>query len=108
MKSNKYEKLTQDLKEAYKEAIKCKTNDDGGTANLDSTFLILKGWRETKVLEAIENAGLYCRAKRRWIGEGYFININCGQGNNRTRVRDIFKKILKEKGYDVLGFDMVD
>jgi len=105
---NKYEKLTDDLKEAYQEAIKAKTNDDGGTANLDSTFLTLKGWREEKVLEAIQNAGLYCRCKSQWLGQGYFININCGQGNNRTRVRDRFKQILKDKGYDVVGFDKMD
>lgn len=105
---NKYQQLTLDLKESFQEALKTKTNDDGGTANLDGTFLTLKGWREEKVLEAIREAGLYCRAKTQWLGVGYLININCGQGNNRTRVRDKFLQLLKEKGYDVLSFDMMD
>lgn len=105
---NKYEQLTIDLREAYSEALKVKANDDGGTANLDSTFLILKGLRENKVLESIKNAGLYCSSKRHWVGTGYFISTGGGQGNNRTRIRDRFAKVLSEKGYDVVHFDKMD
>jgi len=105
---DKYGKLENDLREAYKTAKDAATGDDGGTANLDSTFLKLKGWREKKVLEAIENAGLYCRGKTDWVGAGYMINTGGGQGNDRVRVRNKFKSILKEKGYHVLGFDQMD
>jgi hypothetical protein len=105
---NKYEQLTTDLKEAYTEALKAKTNDDEGTANLDKTFLKLKGWRENQVLEAIKNAGLYCRRRTEWIGTGYMIDTGGGQGNNNTRVRDKFLKILESKGYDVISFDQMD
>lgn len=105
---DKYEKLTNDLKEAYQEALLAKTNDDGGTANMDSTFLKLKGWREGKVLQAIKASGLYCRCKSQWIGTGYFIDTGNGQGNDRTRVRDKFIKILKSKGYEALRFDRMD
>lgn len=105
---NKYEQLTIDLREAYSEALKVKTNDDGGTANLDSTFLILKGLHESKVLESIKNSGLYCSGKSNWIGVGYLISTGGGQGNNRTRIRDRFAKVLSEKGYDVVHFDKMD
>lgn len=105
---NKYEKLTLDLKEAYQEACKVKTDDDGGTANLDATFLKFKGWREDKVCEAIKNAGLYCRKKTQWVGSGYMIGTSGGQGNDRTRVRDKFADMLKDKGYHVLKFNMMD
>ena len=105
---NKYEQLTIDLIEAYSEALKVKTNDDGGSANLDSTFLILKGLNEKKVLKSISNAGLYCGGKSHWIGTGYLISTGGGQGNNRTVIRNRFAEILREKGYDVLHFDKMD
>lgn len=105
---NKYEQLTEDLREAYTEAIKAKTGDDGGTANLDTTFLTLKGWREKQVIEAIENAGLSCMGKTNWIGIGYFINTGGGQGNDRTRVRDKFAEVLRNKEYDVIHFNKMD
>lgn len=106
---DKYEQLTIDLKEAYQEALKAQTGNDGGTCNLDATFLRLKGWREEKVLESIKNAGLYCKGKRAWIGMGYMLNTSGGnQGNDRTRVRDKFAEVLKNKGYDVIHFDLMD
>ncbi len=106
---NKYEQLTADLIEAKEKGLKAQTGDDGGTCNLDATFLTLKGWREEKVLEAIKNAGLHCRCKTRWLGTGYMINLSNGnQGNDRTRIRDAFAKLLKLKGYDVIHFDQMD
>ena len=103
-----YKKLENDLREAYEEAKKARTGEDGGTANLDATFLRLKNWREAKVLCAIEKAGLYCRGRTQWLGSGYMISTGGGQGNDNTRVRDKFKEILEDKGYDVIGFDMID
>lgn len=106
---DKYKKLTEDLLEAKDHAVEfAKDEDDGGTANLDSTFLILKGWKEEKVIEAIKNAKLYCNGKRDWIGKGYFISLNVGQGNRRTIARNRFMRVLKSKGYKVVGFDKMD
>lgn len=105
---NRYEELTNDLKEAYFKAVEASTNDDRGTANLDATFLILKGWQERKVLDAIKSTGLYCSGKRHWIGDGYMINTGGGQASNRTRMRNAFAKELELKGYNVLCFDMMD
>ena len=106
---NKYELLTEDLKEAYEKAIKlAEESVDGGTANLDSTFLRLKGWREQNVIEAIAAAGLFCSGKKSWIGQGYFISINVDQGNRRTVARNEFIKILDSKGYEAMSFDKVD
>lgn len=106
---NKYEMLTEDLKEAKEKAIKLAEGaDDSGTANLDSTFLILKSWKEKDVIEAISAAGLFCSGKRNWIGTGYFVSINVGQGNKRTVARDEFIKVLASKGYKTLAFDKAD
>jgi len=99
---DKYEILTKDLKEFLVQAQKGITTDDGGPYNFDSTFLILNGWNEKNVCRSIEDAGLYCRGKVRWIGTGYSINTNGGLGNNKTRVRDKFVSLLKEKGYKTL------
>nr|WP_312985374.1 hypothetical protein [Clostridioides sp.] len=106
---SKYAKLTLDLKEAYQEAHKLEDfKNDGGSANMDATFLTLKYWREDKVLKAIKDAGLGYTNKTDWIGSGYIINTGGGQGDSRVRVRNKFAEVLKEKGYDVLHFDMVD
>lgn len=105
---SKYDALALSLLEAKQEALKAKTGDDGGTANLDATFLILKGWREEKVLEAMDKAGIFCRGKTNWIGPGYLIDTCGGQGNDNTRVRDKFAEILRNKGYKVIHFDKMD
>lgn len=70
----KYEQLTEDLKEAYQKSKEAVTGDDGGTANLDSTFLTLPRWNEEQTLKAIGAAGLSCRRKTAWVGFGYFIS----------------------------------
>jgi len=105
----KYEQLTENLKEAYQKSKEAVTGDDGGTANLDSTFLILTGWSEEQILKAIKAAGLYCRQQTDWMGRhGYLISTGGGQGEDRTRARNAFSKCLKEKEYKVMHFDMID
>jgi hypothetical protein len=99
-------KLTADLIFANKAACDAVENiSDGGTANLDSVFLRVPRIRETVVLEAIKKAGLYCRAKRRWIGEGYMITPTTGgQGDKRSIGVEKMKEYLKSQGWDVLLF----
>lgn len=106
---SKYNKLTKDLIEAREASVEAGKGDDGGSANLDSVFLTLPHWREKQVLEAIQRAGLYCTSKTKWIGEGYLISpVGCGQGNSRARAMKAMKKILDEKGYDVIGYYQMD
>lgn len=106
---NRYEKLTADLREAHEEANRFSIGEnDEGTANLDATFLELKGWNESKTIQAIKNAGLYCRSKTKWIGEGYMLSVGCGQGNRRTVARNRFLHVLRSKGYSVLAFNKMD
>jgi len=76
---------------------------------MDSVFLYLPRMREIKVLEAIKNAGLYCRKKTNWIGMGYMISpVGCGQGNSRDRAQKAMLDSLKSDGYNVLGFYRMD
>ncbi|BCJ86467.1 hypothetical protein [Effusibacillus dendaii] len=105
-----YEKLVTDLKNANEKAvIEAEKYDDGGSANLDRVFLRIPGARESKVLEAIKQAGLYCRSKRQWIGTGYFISptVN-GQGNKRYIGVETMSKHLRECGWDTLVFAKMD
>jgi hypothetical protein len=105
---DKYEKLTEDLKEAYRLSKKAVTGDDGGSANLDSTFLTLPRWNEKKVIKAVGEAGLHCGGKVHWIGNGYLIGVGGGQGDDRVRARNAFASYLESKGYDALHFDKMD
>lgn len=106
---DRYDKLTKILAIAREASIEAGKGEDGGTANLDSVFLRLPRWREKKVLEAIEKAGLYCGKKTQWIGAGYMISpIGCGQGNSRMRAMEAMKKVLSDNGYDVLGYYQMD
>jgi len=95
---------SNDLAKAAAEAI-----PDGGSANLDSVFLSVPRQSERKVLEAIRKAGLYCRSKRRWIGEGYMINPNSGgQADKRCKAVTVMYKELAGRGWDVLTYRKVD
>lgn len=105
-----YDKLASDLNAANVAAkLAADKTDDGGSANLDSAFLRLPRARESKVLEAIRTAGLYCREKCRWIGEGYMITPTVsGQGNKRTTAVEAFKRHMESCGWDVLIYYQVD
>ncbi|OMF35215.1 hypothetical protein BK133_10915 [Paenibacillus sp. FSL H8-0548] len=107
-----YAKLTNDLREANQIACEAvKDSDDGGTCNLDSCFLQIPRARETKVLDAIKAAGLYCRAKTLWgwIGRGYMIKpTSGGQGDKRTKAVEAMSKELKQRGWDVTTYYKMD
>jgi len=83
--------------------------DDGGSANLDSVFLRIPRAKEVDVLDAIREAGLYCRGKRKWIGNGYMVKPTCsGQGNKRTKGVEAMATSLKANGWDALIFRQMD
>lgn len=105
-----FEKLEKDLREGNKFAVETTEKmDDGGTANLDSCFLMLPGAREDRVLETIKNAGLYCRTKSQWIGKGFFITPKSGgQGNKRSLAVELMSKYLKSHGWECLTFYKMD
>jgi len=104
-----YKKLEQDLIKAKNAGVEAAKGEDGGTANMDSVFLCLPKTREIKVLEAIKNAGLYCRKKTKWIGVGYMISpVKCGQGNSRARAQKAMLDSLESDSYKVLGFYKMD
>jgi hypothetical protein len=105
-----FSKLEVDLIEGNRLAMeRAALSDDGGTANLDCCFLILDGAREVKVLETIKRAGLYCRTKSKWIGNGYFITPNTGgQGNKRSLAVETMTKHLKARGWECLTFYKMD
>lgn len=104
------EKLTRDCITARALAIKASTeNDDGGTCNIDGTFLTLeKGQRAEKILVAIKNAGLSANITR-WIGRGIMINPpGEGQANKRYASNEALMSSLKSAGWRVLGYYQMD
>jgi len=104
-----YTKLTIDLKDAYKATTDAtEGTDDKGTANLDKVFLVLPRAREDKVLEAIKDAGLYCRGKRQWIGSGYMISVSNGQGDKNTKAVTVFTEFMTNRGYQAIAFRKMD
>lgn len=104
-----YSKLTDDLKAVQREVdLVTGEMEDGGTANVDKVFLTLPRAREAKVLEAIRNAGMYCRAKRRWIGDGYMLTVSKGQGDVNTKAVTVFVAEMERRGYDVLAYRQMD
>lgn len=104
-----YKKLTEDLKQAKELARIASQGEDGGTANLDSFVLRLPRVRESKVLEAIKEAGCYCRKKTDWFGACYFISCGYGgQGNAQTRAVTAMEKFMTKQGYKADIFYKVD
>jgi hypothetical protein len=104
-----YQKLKNSLIKAREASIEAGKGEDGGTANRDCVFLRLPRAREEKVLATIKGAGLYCRCKSRWIGNGYMIHpAGSGQGNSRARAVEVMKKVLEDDGWDVLGYYQMD
>ncbi|MDH2330463.1 MULTISPECIES: hypothetical protein [Paenibacillus] len=104
-----YKKLTDDLRAAHNAALVATDRiEDNGTANMDKVFLTLPRARETKVLEAIKEAGLYCRGKRRWIGEGYMLSVSKGQANQRDKAVTVFVDVMVNRGYDAIAYRQMD
>lgn len=105
-----YDKLAADLNHANQVACQAVRDiDDGGTANRDAVFLRIPRAREDSVLDAIRIAGLYCRRKSYWVGQGYFITPTCGgQGNKRAKAVDVMAQTLNELGWDALTYEQMD
>lgn len=105
-----WNKLTTDLREAN-EAAKAAADEvpDGGTANLDRVFLALPRKREEKALQAIRDAGLYCRKKTNWIGPGYMITpTSGGQADKRYEAVSVMCEELRRRGWEVVPFRKAD
>jgi len=104
-----YKKLTEDLIKAKQAAIEAAEGDDGGSANLDAMTLRVPYTRESKVVEAIKEAGLFCRGRSEWIGPYYFIQPpKCGQGDSRYRAVTAMAKAMEQAGYSVLVYHQMD
>lgn len=110
--NNKYEELTQDLKEAKKRGIEfIESVEDSGTCNTDAIFLTLKGFREEETIQAIKESGLNGhKTKHSIYGTGFLIGygFSVGQALRRERATETMYKYLKELGYDVAHWQQMD
>ena len=61
------------------------------------------------VIQAVKDAGLYTRGRRKWIGTRYFISIPiAAQGNDGCRQVDAMCEVMQKQGYDVLAYHQID
>jgi hypothetical protein len=99
-------KLTDDLKAANEAASLFVAGiDDRGTANLDKVILRIPGVQEATVLEAIKQAGLHCRGRRKWIGEGYMITpTSAGQAQKRSQGVSTMVNQMRDLGWEALQY----
>lgn len=103
-------KLTDDCKMAKRVALKAIVElDDGGTCNLDSTFLAIeKGVPTKKVLDAVIKSGLMARPSK-WLGRGVMISPpGTGQANRRMTSNEALLDSLKGAGWPVSPFYQMD
>lgn len=84
-------------------------SDDGGTANLDSTFLPLpKGVRFKPVMAAVQSAGLAATLTH-WMGRGLFISAcSGGQGNRNYEANEALSESLRSAGWGVITYYQMD
>lgn len=103
-----YNKLTADLIKAKEAAEEAAKGEDGGTCNYDCLCLRLSKAREAKVREVLRATGL-SGSKNRWYGPCYLINPpSCGQGDSRLRAMEAMAKVMKDAGWDAMGYYQMD
>lgn len=105
----KYEKLTADLKAAYKTALKaCKDTDEGGTMNFDSPGLYLPRWNTRQTEAAVKAAGFSAiKWEERYLGKPgfYMIAVNFGGvGNRNSEGAEAMTAALAALGYDTFCY----
>lgn len=105
-----YEKLTADVRKAMKAGEQAAAAvNDRGTCNMDGVVLRLPRLREQRVVDALSQAGVYTnKSGCGWAGPGYMINPNCGQADKRSTAAKAIEASLKQAGYDVTMFYMMD
>lgn len=108
--SGKYAKLARDLKSAATQALEVAAKtDDGGTCNLDSVIIALKGWNGAKVQEAAKQADVGCHSMFIGRQKSYvLVPKSIGQANARTAAVEAMRKALRFEGYDTSMYYQID
>ena len=107
---DRYERLTKILIEAKAVATAINIGrEDGGTCNFDSLALPLVRWQETKVIKAIESAGLSGH-KTLYHGCARYHIIPPGgwRGSNRTKAAETMRDYMVKNEYEASVFYMMD
>ena len=113
---SKYEKLTQDIITALNNTAHIENAEaisDEGTANNDCAGLFLPRWAESKVEEAVKNAGAYAvkdSAMSKAFGKAYYTLIvpTKNRGDRRGKRAEAITLELVRAGYDALAFQAAD
>ena len=106
-----YEQWRKVCSAAYIAAkLAAQSSDDGGTCNVDSTFISFEGATPKKIIAIAQEESFSCfYHKWRLIGRtGYLISTGFGQGAKNTCARDAAQEAFKKAGYYVLAWDQMD
>lgn len=104
------ERLTIDARVAKELALTAAAlSEDGGSCNLDGTFLMLeKGQRSGPVVAALNAAGLAASATR-WLGRGVMVSPpGAGQANKRYASNQALFKQMDAAGWRVVPYCQMD
>lgn len=103
------EALTQAFRLARNAAEEVQGTEDGGTANFDSCFLYARlGLNEATVRRAASAAGITVRRHRTRHWQGWFIEVDHGQGAMRTRMAEAAHKALAAAGQGSSVYYQID
>ncbi len=104
-----YTKLTEDVKAAMQAGREAAALvEDRGSCNMDGVILGLPRLPASKVTAAIELAGISALKITTRIATGYMINPEDGQADKRYAGCEAIRKSLREAGYTVTPFYMMD
>lgn len=104
------EQLKSDCRQARALALAaCEAAEDGGSCNLDATFLQLeKGERSQPIVKAMLSAGLR-GSTTKWIGRGILISPpGSGQAGKRYASNEALYASLNAAGWPVLAYYQMD
>ena len=95
---------------AYLEALEVAENiDDGGTCNMDSTFIAWPRVSEVVLNIVTAKTDFRCYKTKHFGSTGIMVSPpNVGQANKRCKAAETMTKVFKQFGYDASTFYMMD
>lgn len=109
--TGRYAKLRDDLKKALAIGVQAEKEnpEDGGTCNFDAVAIHLPRWRAALVEQAAKEAGTRCFD---WKLYGHkhivFAPDTNAQANARSRNAEAMENALRDMGYTVTSYAMMD
>lgn len=104
----RYKQLAIDLRKAAIYGREHMGDNDSGSFNFDSPYLILPRWREKLVIDAAKTAGISCFKSPRSSGRFIFNIPDTGTCSAQTRAAEAMSDYLGRLGYSSGVWYMLD